>query len=36
MLARNYLNYHNEIAIKNKQELMEIDQAVSSILDPLI
>ena len=34
MLARNYLNYHNEIAIKNKQELMEIDQAVSSILDP--
>ncbi len=34
MLARNYLNYHNQIAIKNKQELMEIDQAVSSILDP--
>ena len=34
MLARNYLNYHNDIAIKNKQELMEIDQAVSSILDP--
>ena len=27
MLARNYLNYHNDIAIKNKQELMEIDQA---------
>ena len=34
MLARNYLNYHNDLAIKNKQELMEIDQAVSSILDP--
>ena len=34
MLARNYLNYHNAIALKNKQELMEIDQAVSSILDP--
>lgn len=34
MLARNYLNYHNEIAIKSQQELMEIDQAVSSILDP--
>lgn len=34
MLARNYLNFHNEIAKKNQQELMEIDQAVSSILDP--
>ena len=33
MLSRNYLNHHNEIAAANHGDLMEIEQAVSTIID---
>lgn len=33
MLSRNYLNHHNEIAVANHGDLMEIEQAVSTIID---
>ncbi len=33
MLSRNYLNYYNEQAKKNHRDIMEIEQAVSTIID---
>ena len=34
MLARNYLKHYNESAKSSNSDLMEIDQAVSTIIDP--
>ncbi|MFA6824209.1 MAG: hypothetical protein WCR38_01230 [Bacteroidales bacterium] len=33
MMSRNYLNHHNENAVANHGDLMEIEQAVSTVID---
>ena len=34
MMARNYLNHYNEVAREKRLDQMEIEQAVSTIIDP--
>ncbi len=34
MISRNYLNYYNERAVRENKEIMEIEQAVSTVIDP--